>query len=47
MRQLHLTTLILSIVLVASGMLLAGCTGDRSPTVENDGRVTAPGILPR
>jgi hypothetical protein len=37
---------ILSLAIVA-GITLSGCTGDHSPTVDPDGRVTAPNVLPR
>ena len=47
MRRPTLTTLILPLALFAGVTLLPGCTGDHSPTVENDGRVTAPALLPR
>jgi hypothetical protein len=46
-RHPTLQTLVLSLALLTCGTLLPGCTGDHSPTVENDGRVSSSVVVPR
>jgi hypothetical protein len=43
----RLRILLITIAVLAPAALLAGCAGDHSPTVERDGRVMAPSVLPR
>jgi hypothetical protein len=46
-RSPSLTKTLIAALALACGALLAGCKGDRSATVEPDGRVSMPIALPR